>query len=214
MTNRHKVYKPHWDVGSVVYADVVYNSIKMKSFSVIILIVFLLNSCSVINDTVQSSLYEKADGTMKSLDGTYANTPSRFAIEEFRGTSFTDESNLYLWNIFDNHKGFTNDERINCRVEIEFLKSSKAEVRLTYKDSIFDRRIIRGKFKDGYFYKRPLFVVIPLFPIAFGYNTMRYRIGINEDQNLIIEKSWNTYAFALIAGSDTKAQVFAEFNRK
>ena len=151
---------------------------------------------------------------MESLEGTFANTANHFEIEEFRGKSFTNESNLYLWNIFDNHKDLTHDQRENCKVEIEFLKSTKAEVRLTYQDSIIDRRKIRGKFKNGYFYKRPLFVVIPLFPIAFGYNTMRYRIGMNEDQNLIIEKSWNTYAFVLIAGSDTKAQVFAEYNRK
>jgi len=151
---------------------------------------------------------------MQSLEGTFANTACHFEIEEFRGKSFTTESNLFLWNIFDNHKGLTNDQRENCRVEIEFLKSSKAEVHLTNQDSIIDRRKIRGKFKKGYFYKRPLFVVVPLFPIAFGYNTMRYRIGIDDKQNLIIEKSWNTWAFALVAGSDTKAQIFAEFKRK
>lgn len=151
---------------------------------------------------------------MQSLSGSFANTASHFEIEELRGKSFTTESNLFLWDIFDHHKGLTHDQRENCIVEIEFLKSSKAEVRLIYQDSIIDRRKIRGKFKNGYFYKRPLFVVIPLFPIAFGYNTMRYRIGMNEDKNLIMEKSWNTYAFALIAGSNTKAQVFAEFHRK
>src|SRR5690606_13297917 len=114
------------------------------------------SSCADIDDTVNSSHYQKANGTMQSLEGTFANTESHFEIEEFRGTSFTTESNLYLWNIFDNHKSLTNDQRENCGVKIEFLNSSKAEVRLTYQDSIIDRRMIRGKFKEGYFYKRPL----------------------------------------------------------
>jgi hypothetical protein len=181
----------------------------------LIIAIILLSSCSVIRENVHSTSHNKLEASRESIEGTFENFPVEFELKEFRGKSFNYESNYYLWNVFSVHSGSVDHEVWKeCYVQIDFLTDTKAEVRLIYKDSILDKRKIRGKLKDGYFYKRPSFVIVPLFPLVFGYNTGRYRLGLNENQNLIIEESWNVWAFALIAGSDTKAQAFAKFKRR
>jgi hypothetical protein len=168
---------------------------------------------------IREDIHETADKaqieSVQAFEGRYLNSPDTFEIEEFRGRSFQRIQNYYLWNVFSTHKGKVDHQKWGqCSVQIDFLTDKKAEISLIYEDSIIHSRKIRGKFEDGYFYKRPAFVIVPLFPLAFGYNTGRYRLGLSEGTNLIIEESWNVWAFAFIAGSDTKAQTYAKFIRQ
>ena len=178
-------------------------------------IIIILNSCAVIREKTLTSDYDKLVATPKSLEGTFDNVPDQFTIQKFRGQSFSDKSNYDLWNVFSSYPGKINQLKWkDCLIELEFLSDSKAEVRLLFEGEIIKKRKIRGKFKEGYFYRRPTFALVPLFPVIFGYNTSRYRIGLNENRALIIEESWDNYAFILIAGSNSKAQVLATYERR
>ena len=180
-----------------------------------ILSILLLCSCSVLREGIHEPKAKLRVDSAQKLDGIYVNLPDTFKITEFRGRSFSNQENHYLWNIFSTHTGKVDHSKwADCKVQVDFLSDKKAQVSLMYQDSIGQSRIIRGRLKDGYFYKRPSFVIVPLFPLAFGYNTRRYRLGLDVNQNLIIEESWNIWAFAFIAGSDTKAQTFAKFKRQ
>lgn len=125
---------------------------------------------------IREGIHETADkaqiNSFEAFEGRYHNLPDTFEIEEFRGRTFYGKENYYLWNVFSTHKGKVDHQKWGqCSVQIDFLTDKKAEISLIYEDSIIQSRKIRGKFENGYFHKRPAFLIIPLFPLAFGYNT-------------------------------------------
>jgi hypothetical protein len=96
---------------------------------------------------------------------------------------------------------------------VAFKGQRKILISLYEKDSLIDQKKVKGKLKNGYFYRKPYFVGLPLFPLIYGYNTYRYRIGI-KDSSLVIDNKWNFWAFAVVAGNKSKGQSHSRFKRR
>jgi hypothetical protein len=93
------------------------------------------------------------------------------------------------------------------------VTAEKAIFRLYQGDSLIDKRKVKGKFKDGYFYTRPFLVVMPLVSVLFGHNTHRFRIG-KADDDLVVDYKWNIWMFFLIAGQSEKGQSSLVFSKR
>jgi hypothetical protein len=98
-------------------------------------------------------------------------------------------------------------------VSFEFISDKKANVSLYQNDSFIFSKEIHGKFKDGYFYLRPKWYIIPLVPFVFGYSFERARIG-KSGTSLLIDYSVNMWGFAVFAGSSDKGYSSSVFEQK
>jgi hypothetical protein len=78
---------------------------------------------------------------------------------------------------------------------------------------VFSKKI-HGKFKNGFFYLRQKFYILPLIPILFGYNFERARIGKTMDSNLIIDYTVNSWGLALVAVGSDKGVASTIYKRK
>ena len=76
-----------------------------------------------------------------------------------------------------------------------------------------DQRTIKGKMKNGYFYRRSYFFAMPLVPLFFGYKTYRYRIGVTKD-SIVIDSKWNYWMYVIFGGSTSKGESFSRFEKK
>ena len=83
-----------------------------------------------------------------------------------------------------------------------------------HNDKFVFSKNIRGKFRNGYFYRRPKVYVMPLIPLLFGYNFERTRIGITTNEDLIIDYTINMWGFALVAGSAEKGATSSIYKKK
>ena len=179
-----------------------------------VFIALLFCSCSVIKEGVYKTKGNLKTTSTLSLEGTYSNATSDFEITEYRGESHMNSENTYLWRLFKTFPKKSTDEiKQNSSVKIKSLSQKTAQISLIYGDSIMDVRKVRGKIKAGYFYPRRQWVVFPFFPLAFGYHNTRMRLTTNASGELIIEKAWNKWAFAVFAGIDTRGQSKMKFER-
>lgn len=97
-------------------------------------------------------------------------------------------------------------------VEIEPVDKNKIILRLLRGSEVVKTKKIRGKYKDGYFYRRCQFVVFPFIPILFGYRIERQRIGLEENM-LIVDLRENRWAFFIIAGQYENSQHRAKYKK-
>ncbi len=98
-------------------------------------------------------------------------------------------------------------------VKIEFKSDKKAIVSMYHNKNFVFSKEIRGKIKGGYFYLRPKWYIIPIVPIAFGYNFERARIG-KSGTKLLIDYSVNMWGFALVAGSSDRGYCSSVYKLK
>ncbi len=154
---------------------------------------------------------EKSD--FRELNGLYSNNPIDGNGKILRSLYNGEYQAKSFWTNLEQYQtGSTSDWR-NQTVKVEFLTSEKAIFRLYQGNSLIDKRKVKGKFKDGYFYARPFFVVMPLVPVLFGHNTHRMRIG-KADDNLVVDYKWNIWMFFLIAGQSEKGQSSLIFSKR
>jgi hypothetical protein len=154
---------------------------------------------------------EKTD--FNKLNGRYSNNPSDGNGNILRSQYNGEYQLKSFWTSLDQYQIGSASDWSNQTVEIEFVTAEKAIFRLYQGDSLIDKRRVRGKFKDGYFYARPFFVVMPLVPVLFGHNTHRMRIG-KADDNLVVDYKWNIWMFFLIAGQSEKGQSSLIFSKR
>src|SRR4030095_4559103 len=148
------------------------------------------------------------------LNGLYSNIPSDTTVISYNnhGLAYRPKT---LWS---HTYSFNNDqEKGNAEAEavkLEFKTCRKILLSLYEKDSLISNRVIRGRIKDDFFYRKPHFSLIPLIPIAvFSYDTYRYRIGLIND-GLVIDYKWNYWGFALLAGGSGKGQTSTTFKKQ
>lgn len=154
---------------------------------------------------------EKMD--FNKLNGKYSNNPTNGNGRIFR-SQYNGEYRLKsFWTNIDQYQVGSSSDWDSQMVEIDFLTSEKALFKLYQGDSLIDKKKVKGKFRDGYFYARPFFVVMPLVPVLFGHNTHRLRIGKSDD-NLVVDYKWNIWMFFLIAGQSEKGQSSLVFSKR
>ncbi|MGV3611381.1 MAG: hypothetical protein ACO1N0_10555 [Fluviicola sp.] len=88
-------------------------------------------------------------------------------------------------------------------VNIEFVSAKKATVSFYRNERVCFSKTIRGKFKSGYFYRRPKWYFVPFVPLFFGYKNEQLRIGKSGDQ-LLVDHYDNSFLFLLVGGGWNK----------
>ena len=98
-------------------------------------------------------------------------------------------------------------------IKIEFTSRKKATISMFYNEKFIFSKNIHGKSKKGYFYLRPKVIILPLFPLFFGYSFERTRIGKSGD-SLIIDSSENTWIVAFISGVIHRGYTSSIYNKR
>lgn len=180
--------------------------------------VLLLGSgCSPFVNGKKEGLKKLDKSNYVNLSGTYDCSPtvSKGKVKSFvGGTNFGGDD---LWSIFEGHAnmqglGINTSTTVWSSVTLDVLSSKRIRASLFVNDSLVERIKLKGKIKNGYFYRRKYFIAIPLVPLAFGYKGYRYRIGLIDD-SLVVDYHWKFMLFVISAGTDGKGRASARFAR-
>jgi len=86
-----------------------------------------------------------------------------------------------------------------CTVKINPLNPNRLEYSYFINDSLVETRVLKGKFKDGYFMQRTKFGVEFTFgPLLWGPGTEKFAYGITNENNLIFRESHGGIAIFII----------------
>ncbi|GCC50671.1 hypothetical protein SanaruYs_08890 [Chryseotalea sanaruensis] len=185
----------------------------MKRIIVLLILATLIIGCATIKHDSIQTVDKLNESDFRQLNGRYSNKADDGKGKEF-WTQFTGDYQLKtLWENVNQDQFGLGYDLDNQSVSIEFLTSKKAIFKLYQGDSIISEKNVKGKFKDGYFYKRPFFVTIPLVPVLFGYNTNRLRIG-KADNAIVADYKWNIWMSFLVAGKAEKGYSSLIFSKR
>lgn len=86
-----------------------------------------------------------------------------------------------------------------CTIEIDPITPNKIQYSYYLNDSLVYSKILKGKFKDGYFIQRTKFIIEFTFgPLLWGPGTQKYAYGITNENNLIELESHGGIAIFII----------------
>lgn len=153
---------------------------------------------------------------LERLEGIYESMPVQIEeLEHFNehiGIGDTPHQNF----LFDRFRlAATKDHAASAHkyvVKIDVVDENKILLELMSGSETIKTLKIRGKYKNGYFYRRPQVVVVPFVPLLFGYRIQKQRIGIEEDM-LIVDLRENRWAFFLLAGQNENSQHEAKYRK-
>lgn len=161
--------------------------------------------------------------SVKELNGVYANKsdtmrgsyyhapytgkkdPYQISILEHLFINIPEEADRIIYGIS------TPDEQVY--VDIKFISEKRFIMTAFQDDRFIFERVVRGKYRNGYFYLRPKKFVIPFIPLVFGYYFKKARIG-KCGQRLVIDYRLNYWGFALAAGGSNKARTTSLYSQK
>lgn len=192
---------------------------------VLIYIVFLTVGCKSLSKVRNSDI--KNDYISKSnfheLNGNYTNQcdtvfgkikeKAPVVLTELKSTTILDE---LLWTSPEKSFRGVDGEIIRPEekwIKIEFTSRKKATISMFHNEKFVFSKQIHGKAKKGYFYLRPKVIILPLFPLFFGYSFERTRIGKSGD-SLIIDSSGNTWMVAFISGVIHRGYASSIYNKR
>lgn len=159
--------------------------------------------CAVIKETDRSNLNKLDEGNYQYLNGTYLNY-----------VKDTVSTQVSFWFQIDKYKNLDlTKNKSEQTISLKFINKRKLQLALYKNESLVKQKNIRGKIKDGYFYKRPIFILYPLVPILFGYQTHRSRFGL-IGKNLILDKKEHYWVCSFGFGETSNYQVTGTFERK
>jgi hypothetical protein len=187
----------------------------LKESFVLLILCLVLTSCAVTKDAPQRQMVKVEKRDFKKLNAQFSNFPTNATgviKRDFVSSSFKERT---FWDqIAGNTVAGTIDDYKRQTVTLEFLSNKKAIAKLWDNGELKRTKKIRGRIKDdGYFYRRPFFIVMPTVPLVFGYSTRRYRIGLTSD-SIVVDSKWDYWAFAIFAGSYSKGQCSSTFKKK
>jgi len=171
----------------------------------------MLTSCAVIKDTPQSNLVSLKKADFKKLNGEFVNYPTDAAGNFEKDYMSKDFSPMAFWTQVKGER-WNEHNAESQKITLEFRSPRRGVVKLWENDSLIKQRKIRGRIRHGYFYRRPGFVVVPFFPLVFGYHTYQYRIGLTPDA-LVVDARWNYWIFIIAAGGYSRGNSHSIFNR-
>jgi len=97
-------------------------------------------------------------------------------------------------------------------IKLEFTSNSKVLIDIYHNDSLLFTRKFHGYIKNGYFYFRRLFYIIPFYPIFMGHVFEQTRLGIKEEF-LLIDYRTDVWVFAFMGGTVDKGSYTAIFRK-
>ena len=166
----------------------------------LLLLSVLLTSCTAIKDIPSERITKIEKTDFKKLNGKFSNYPSvsNGAMKSCVGLKFEPVS---LWSQINGYRQFGTEDSIRLQyVTLDFVSKKKAIAKLWDNSELKTTKKIRGRIKQGYFYRRPYFVAVPLIPLLFGYNLRKYRIGISDD-SIVVDYRWDYWFFAIASGN-------------
>ena len=184
----------------------------MKKLLLHFTILILTASCATIKHESFQAVNKLDENDYRQLNGKYSNHPKDGKGKLLRSLNNGEYQPESLWAQLNQFQTGSRSDWKDQTVDIEFLTAEKAVFKLYQGDSLIDKKMVRGTFKDGYFYKRPFFLAIPLIPVLFGYNTNRLRLGKAENV-LVADYKWNIWMYFLVAGRSEKGRsslIFSE----
>jgi len=182
------------------------NYMKRISFFAWGVVSLFISSCAIIENTDRPNLDKITKTNYRKIEGTYNNASNDSTIK------VVNEVTKSLWFQIG-YENWRDTNWNNQRVVLKFVTDKKIIAELYQNGELINHKTIKGKIKDGYFYRRPFFIVIPFIPLVFGYNTHRYRIGL-IDNNLIVDNKENFWVFAIAAGNTENKQTTLTYDKK
>ena len=153
---------------------------------------FLCLTCLVLQNCTTYSVLPKNISPGYAIEGVYSNY------------ELYDTQPLWSWYIFGwkDHSEYV--EGLTMKVEI--VNPKLLECSFYRNGEYFRMEQLKGKFKkNGCFYTRRSFGVIPLFPLLFLYGDWRTRVHRVDDE-LIMEKKQNGFAVSIFTMPPVKPE--------
>jgi len=190
----------------------------------IILFLFSLNSCATFSNKITFENQVKLNkNTLSKINGFY-ETNSVKSIVKYQYSKpkeiENDTVNRYpLYSTLQTNDGYATGSVVkleNYSTKIEVQDKSKIVITYLDKDKIIDEVILKYKLKNGYLYLKNNNFKTKLIPGLCGnFEVDRTRIGLNSENNLIMNHSHYLYGAILFIIGDTKKSSFAgEYKRK
>lgn len=200
-------------------------SFRQKYVLILIVLNLILLSCKSLSEigknTFSNNIITKEN--YSELNGVYSNLNDTIIGEYYHGPAdgYSDENLLKSQTLTQHlHIKIPKKNQIEffevrneVKVKIEFQDSKSALISIYYSDKFLFSDKIHGHIKNGFFYLRPNFCIIPLFPLIFFYDYQTSRIGKHDDF-LITNYKTNMWGAAFIAGSTEKGHSTALFIKK
>jgi hypothetical protein len=175
---------------------------------------FLTTNCAVIKDNSARQVVPLERTDYEKLNGQFSNYPTSSDGIISRDMISKDYKSLTLWSqIVGFNETGSKETFENQVVVLTFISDKRAKAELWENGQLKRSKKIHGEIKDGYFYRRPYFIAIPLVPLLVGYKTYRYRIGLS-DNSIVVDYKWNTWGFMVVAGNYSAGQSSSTFNKK
>jgi hypothetical protein len=175
---------------------------------------FLTTSCAVIKDNSVGHVFTLEKTDYIKLNGQFSNYPTTSDGVISRDMISKDFKTITLWSQLDGVNEIGSKETFENQIVIlTFVSDKRAKAELWDNGKLKKTKKIRGEIKDGYFYRKPYFVAIPLVPLFFGYKTYRYRIGLS-DNSIVVDYKWNNWGFLVVAGNYSEGQSRSVFEKK
>jgi hypothetical protein len=166
---------------------------KPSPITIFLLLLLLFTSCQSLQklspDEFQN--HEINNDNFSILNGTYR---SRNENDK------TLSERLFLFS----PKGDTSKK---STIQFTFNTHRKCTVTMFNGTQTIHTKKLSGKIKNGYFYVRPKFLIIPFFPVWYEHQFKRVRITKTLDNYLVIDHTEKMWGFALVAGSKEKGRV-------
>jgi hypothetical protein len=174
----------------------------------------LTTSCAVIKNTSQGQITKIEKGDFKKFNGEFPNYPDSSSGTIIKAMVSNNFEPLTLWSQLDGFKEVGTEQTFRQQtVTVEFESNKRAVAKLWENGEVKKTKTLRGQIRNGYFYRRPYFIAVPLIPLIFGYKTFRYRVGL-EGGMIVVDYKWNYWAFAIAAGNYGRGQSHSSFHRK
>lgn len=187
----------------------------MRSLAFIILVLFV-SGCVVLRDSnIEKDNFTKLNSkNCKELEGEYLNYPDT-AIGEFNDYPYGEQfSPLSLWEQIDRYDSYNPKEREEKQsVKFNIISNHIIRIELLENDSIIKISEIKGRFRNGYFYKRPPIIPIPIIPLLFGYYLEGYRIGLYKE-SIILDYEIHYWVCSLFGGEASNRICSSKFTKK
>jgi len=172
----------------------------MKATWLLIVATLLLASCTTFKDSSSTDRLYLEKQNLHALEGVYASTeltPPTYSDGTPKGILFSGDflNKLYSYNTV---KAVSNAPS-NYSFRVAVVDENKLAVSLLKDSIVVKSKTIRGKLKNGYFYRRKALLVMPFVGVLYGYTAHRQRIGI-ENETLIVDLRDNVYMGFLTAG--------------
>lgn len=161
--------------------------------------------------------------SFKDLNGVYSNV-SDTLHGTYRRAPYTGQQGPNTISILDHlyinvpEEAYRTNSGISIPkeelyVDMKFISEKRLIVAAYQNDRFIFSKVIKGKYRNGYFYLRPKNFVIPFVPLAFGYYFKKVRIG-QCGQRLVMDYRLNNWGFFLVAGSSDKISTTSLYSKK